>query len=177
MSEICYSSGMDGRQQFIERSGVMLELAGLPRAAGRVLGALLTAPPRGHTAAELADALQASRAGISTALRQLILLGLIEHAPNPGERADRFRMRPGAWSTLNEQGHRKLDLFLNLAREGLDALPAGADPTPLHDMAEFSQVWAELLPRYLHEAAELLRERQRQRDQQATPPAGPGNPT
>ena len=59
--------------QFVERAGVLLEVLGMPRMVGRVLGALLQAPPTGFTPANLAESLQVSRAAISSALQQLLL--------------------------------------------------------------------------------------------------------
>ncbi|THF88708.1 hypothetical protein E7T09_05895 [Deinococcus sp. KSM4-11] len=137
--------------QFIERAGVMLEMIGMPRISGRVLGALLCGPPGGHTAAELSTQLQSSRAGVGTGLKHLTLMELIEHAPNPGERADRFRMRPNAWAILTEQGNRKLETLVQLADEGLAALPPGGDSGPLREMAAFYRLWLELFPSVLAE--------------------------
>ncbi|MHA0042412.1 GbsR/MarR family transcriptional regulator [Deinococcus sp. PEB2-63] len=136
---------------FIERTGVLMEAAGFPRMSGRVLAALLIAPERGSTPAEIAALLQASRASISVALNQLLLIGMIEHAPNPGERADRFRMKPGSWATLTEAGTRKLESFRQIAQDGLAVLPDGADPGPLREMEAFYRVWLALFPRMMDE--------------------------
>ncbi|GAA5532793.1 GbsR/MarR family transcriptional regulator [Deinococcus aluminii] len=149
---------MDGQQQFVERAGLVLEMLGMPRVAGRVLGALLTASPRGATAAELAELLQASRAGLSTALKHLTLMGLAERAPNPGERADRYRVRPNAWATLTEQGNRKLQLLHDLAQDGLRALPGDADPGPLREMEQFYALWLRLYPTVLEEWHQMQQE-------------------
>ncbi|MBZ9714538.1 GbsR/MarR family transcriptional regulator [Deinococcus multiflagellatus] len=140
---------MSNHLQFVERAGVLLEMIGMPRLSGRVLGTLLCAPPGGHTAAEVAALLQASRAGVGSALKHLTMMGLIEHAPSPGERADRFRMRPGAWAELTEQGNRKLNTFVQLAEEGLRALPPGGDPAPLQEMGAFYRLWLDLFPQVL----------------------------
>ncbi|WP_026332307.1 GbsR/MarR family transcriptional regulator [Deinococcus apachensis] len=140
---------MEERSLFIERTGVRLEFMGIPRVAGRVLGALLTAPTQGHTAGELAALLSASRAGISTGITYLTRVGLIERAPRPGERADRFRMRPHAWATLMEQGNRKLATLHDLAVEGQRILPTGADSGPLREMEEFYALWLRLFPEIL----------------------------
>ena len=129
----------------------MLELLGLPRMVGRTLGGLLTAPAQGASAAELAELLQASRASLSTALRQLTLMGLIEQLPKAGGREQRYRVKPGCWAALTEQGNRKLETFRALATEGLAALPPGADPGALREMESFYAVWLELFPQILDE--------------------------
>lgn len=149
---------MNGHEQFVERAGVMLEMLGMPRVAGRTLGALLTAPPGGMTAAELAATLHASRAGVSTAVNHLTLMGLAERAPKRGERADRFRIRPNAWAILTEQGNRKLETMRALAEEGLRVLPDGADPGPLREMEGFYALWLRLFPGLLDEWHRLQKE-------------------
>lgn len=140
---------MNDRSEFIEQAGLTLEGLGLPRIVGRALGALLTAPPEGHTAAELADLLQASRANVSTATRTLTAFGLASRHSRAGERADRYRVRPDAWATLLEQGNRKLEALRDLAAAGLRDLPAGADPRPLTEMHGFYVHWLDLFPRML----------------------------
>lgn len=157
---------MNEQQQFIERAGVRLEMQGMSRAAGRVLAAILTAPPGGLNAAEMAALLQSSRAGISGALKQLLMVGLIEHAPVPGERADRYRMRSGGWAVLNETGIKKLELMRDLAHDGLKALPDGADPLPLAEMEEVMEIWLEVFPQFLEDVNNKLRERQTARAQE-----------
>ena len=142
---------MSDQRRYVEKAGVMLELLGLPRMVGRTLGGLLTAPAQGASAAELAELLQASRASLSTALRQLTLMGLIEQLPKAGGREQRYRVKPGCWATLTEQGNRKLETFRDLATEGLAALPPGADPGALREMESFYAVWLELFPQILDE--------------------------
>ena len=149
---------MDGHENFVEQAGLVLETLGMPRAAGRTLGALLTAPPGGMTAAELAATLHASRAGLSTALNYLTLVGLAERAPKRGERADRFRIRPNAWAILTEQANRKLETMHTLAQEGLRVLPEGADPGPLYEMQGFYELWLRLFPGLLQEWHRLQKE-------------------
>ncbi|MFB9993647.1 GbsR/MarR family transcriptional regulator [Deinococcus oregonensis] len=137
---------LEPRLQFIERTGIVMEGPGVQRVAGRMLGALLTAPPHGHTASELAELLGFSRAGISTATRTLTLIGLIERVSVRGERSDCCRMVPGAWATLTEQGQRKLDAIHQLADAGLAALPEGSDPGPLQEMQNFYFSWQQEFP-------------------------------
>ncbi len=145
-------------EQFMERAGLLFEMVGMPRAAGRVLGALLVAPSSGLTPAELAASLQSSRASMSGAIKYLTLMGLAERVPNPGERADRFRVRPNAWATLTKQGNRKLQTLHDLAAEGQRALPPGADPAPLREMQRFYGHWLRLFPAVLEEWHQLNRE-------------------
>ncbi|MFC3860856.1 GbsR/MarR family transcriptional regulator [Deinococcus antarcticus] len=152
---------MDEQQQFIERAGVILEMQGMSRAAGRVLGAILTAPPGGYNAGEVATVLQSSRAAISVALRQLLMVGLIEHAPVPGERADRYRFRQGSWEGMDAAGIRKLEAMHQLARDGLRSLPQGGDPTSLTELADTMEVYLELYPQFVLAIRQRLDERRK----------------
>ena len=64
---------------------------------GRVLGWLLVCDPPEQSAAQLAEALDASKGAISGATAALVRMRLVERLRIRGERADRFRMRPEAW--------------------------------------------------------------------------------
>ena len=69
----------------------------MPRMTGRVLGWLLVCDPVEQTAAELAEALDASKGSISGATGMLVRARLVDRLHIRGERADRFRVRPDAW--------------------------------------------------------------------------------
>lgn len=71
----------------------MMEPEGLPRPAGRML-ALFFADGGELTAEELAGRLGISRSNVSTTVRVLESLGVVERARRPGERQDRFRLPP-----------------------------------------------------------------------------------
>jgi DNA-binding transcriptional regulator GbsR (MarR family) len=84
--------------QFIDEMGEWLAKSyGFPRMTGRVLGWLLVCDPVEQTAAELADALDASKGSISGATGVLVRARLVDRLHIRGERADRFRVRPDAW--------------------------------------------------------------------------------
>src|ERR1700761_9327246 len=70
---------------------------GTQKMTGRVLGWLLVCDPVEQTAAQLAEELDASKGAISGATGTLVRSRLIERLHVRGERADRFRLRPGAW--------------------------------------------------------------------------------
>ncbi|CAL9306674.1 hypothetical protein SUDANB51_04117 [Streptomyces sp. enrichment culture] len=52
------------------------------------------------TAAALCEELSISSGDVSTAIKQLIPVGLVERVPAPGSRRDHYRFREGAWDTL-----------------------------------------------------------------------------
>jgi DNA-binding transcriptional regulator GbsR (MarR family) len=78
-------------QEFLERFSAMMEPEGLPRPAGRMLG-LFFAEGGEQTAEELARRLRISRSNVSTTVRLLESLGVVERTRRPGERHDRFRL-------------------------------------------------------------------------------------
>lgn len=78
-------------QEFLDRFSTLMEPEGLPRPAGRMLG-LFFAEGGEQTAEELAQRLQISRSNVSTTVRLLESLGVVERTRRPGERHDRFRL-------------------------------------------------------------------------------------
>jgi DNA-binding transcriptional regulator GbsR (MarR family) len=78
-------------QEFLDRFSTLMEPEGLPRPAGRMLG-LFFAEGGEQTAEELARRLQISRSNVSTTVRVLESLGVVERTRRPGERHDRFRL-------------------------------------------------------------------------------------
>lgn len=84
---------------FIDSTGTWLSKSyGMPTMAGRALGWLLVCDPAEQTAADLAEALEASKGAISGATGWLVRTKLAERIHIRGERADRFRVRGEAWA-------------------------------------------------------------------------------
>src|SRR5437868_1757412 len=93
---------------------------GLPRMTGRAFAWLLVCDPPEQTAAQLAEALDASKGAISGATAMLVRLGLVDRLHVRGERADRFRVRPDTWDDqIRDPG---ADQARALVAQGLDAL-------------------------------------------------------
>jgi DNA-binding MarR family transcriptional regulator len=98
---------------FVEEMGALFERLGNGRMTGRVWGYLLIVDAEQVSAAELAQALDASPSAISTATRVLISLGLVDRIRIAGERRDYFTIHHGAILNLMR---RRAD-FLNQARD------------------------------------------------------------
>jgi DNA-binding transcriptional regulator GbsR (MarR family) len=115
------------------------ESYGTPRMTGRVLAWLLVCDPPEQTAAQLAEALEASRGSISGATTTLVRMGLVERLHVRGERADRFRLRPGAWDdTVRDPS---LGEARRMVALGLDAL-AGASKSRRARLEELDALYA-----------------------------------
>lgn len=95
---------------------------GLPLIAGRVIGWLLVCDPQEQSAAQLAEALDASRSSIGNATRLLTPSGLVEGVRRRGERQEYFRIAPDAWSRMLAARYAKTAAFRHVLESGLDAL-------------------------------------------------------
>lgn len=114
---------------FVERFAAGMVASGMPRMAARVFALLLSRDEGAATAAELGDALQASPAAVSGAVRYLIQVHLVTRSHRPGDRRDVYRLYGDHWYEI--VGNREHDLheWARLSREGVDAVglttPAG----------------------------------------------------
>jgi hypothetical protein len=88
---------------FIEDTGLYFEQMGLPRMAGRILGALLISDPPSQSITDLGERLKASKSSISIMARLLVERGLIERVASPVPRRDYYRFKPGGWNIYMHQ--------------------------------------------------------------------------
>ena len=79
------------REEFIEKVGLISQSDGLPRIAGRVFGMFLF-DGEVRSFGEIVEALQVSKASISSATRILEERGLIKRIGRPGQRQDFFQL-------------------------------------------------------------------------------------
>ena len=115
--------------RFVETFANVLFEAGVPRMPARVFAAILATDSGRLTAAELADALQASPAAISGAVRYLTQVELLAREREPGSRRDVYVLRDDAWYEAAVRRERLLDLWADSLRGGLEEVgrdsPAG----------------------------------------------------
>jgi DNA-binding transcriptional regulator GbsR (MarR family) len=152
--------GPDSKEAFVEAVGVTMAAHGLPRNAGRVLGALLVADPPERTADELAEQLQASRGSISTMTRLLEGTGIVERVSRPGDRRHYYRCRRGGLAAATVQRVRGMRAMTELTSRGLRLLE-GERPEArraLEDMHDFYAYWAEETLRLAEAYLERVRE-------------------
>jgi DNA-binding transcriptional regulator GbsR (MarR family) len=133
---------------------------GLPPMTGRVLGWLLVCDPPEQTAAELAEALDASAGSISAATRMLVGGRMVDRLRVRGERADRYRFRSDAFDEqIMDPGTAQVRALL---ARGMAAL---ADEPParrqrLEELDEFYAWWQDRAPRLVEEWHEYRRSKE-----------------
>ncbi|MEV4483756.1 GbsR/MarR family transcriptional regulator [Micromonospora coxensis] len=129
-----------------ERLALVLTEGGLQRMTARVLAALLFTEQETMTAGEIADALTISSGSVSTALKSLTGIGLIERVPAPGSRREHFRIREGAWATLMSAQNAVVTVMRDAAEQGIAATgpdtPAGRRLAEMRDFYDY--LWREM---------------------------------
>jgi len=128
-------------QIFVEKVGVAFEQLTLPRMAGRIFGWLLISESPLVSMGELVEALQASKSSISSMLRLLIQIELVELVSLPGERRDYYRIRSDAWVNSLKERLRQAQAFRQLAEEGLSVLE-GASGERRQRLEEMRSIYA-----------------------------------
>ncbi|MDG4800166.1 MarR family transcriptional regulator [Micromonospora sp. WMMD980] len=129
-----------------ERLALTLTEGGLQRMTARVLAALLFTEQETMTAGEIAEALAISSGSVSTAIKSLASVGLIERVPAPGSRREHFRLRAGAWATLMSGQNAMIGSMRAAAEEGIAMAGEGSlAGVRLAEMRDFyDYLWREL---------------------------------
>lgn len=121
---------------------------GLPPIAGRVIGWLLVCDPPEQSAAQLAEAVQASRASLTGTLRVLTASGFAETVTRPGARTVYYRVTPDAFAAVARRRLASMTTFLDITKQGLALLgedsPRAARVRSVHEL--FSWLAAEVGP-------------------------------
>ncbi|MFY1594783.1 GbsR/MarR family transcriptional regulator [Micromonospora sp. WMMD737] len=129
-----------------EHLALALTQGGMQRMTARVLAALLFTEQDTLTAGEIAELLIISSGSVSTALKSLTSVGLIEKVPAPGSRREHFRFREGAWATLMSEQNQLVKVMREAAEQGIAA--TGEDSVAggrLGEMRDFyDYLWREL---------------------------------
>jgi DNA-binding transcriptional regulator GbsR (MarR family) len=151
--------------QFIDATGEWWSKSyGMPPMTGRVFAWLLVCEPVEQTAAQLAEALNASQGSISGATGMLVRAKLVDRLHVRGERADRFRVRPEAWDEqIRDQG---AAYARTLIAQGLEALanePASRRAR-LEELDAFYAWWESRIPTLYEEWQEFKRTKREQDD-------------
>jgi DNA-binding Lrp family transcriptional regulator len=123
---------------FIEEMGQFLGGYGMTPMAGRMWAWLLLCEPPEQTAAEIAEALGASRGSISGTARILVQAGFIRRTKKRGDRREFFSSPPDALDSMLLNAGAIYGQLQTIAKHGLVA--AGDAPGPKARMQEFHDV-------------------------------------
>ncbi|MCW5851616.1 MAG: ArsR family transcriptional regulator [Anaerolineae bacterium] len=108
--------------RFVESMGLFYESYSVPRIGGRILGLLLLVSEP-LTAEQIATTLRISRGSVSTNLRTLGMLNLVDQTTFPGDRRDFFVFSPSAWDRATQARIQGMQGLQAIAHQGLAALP------------------------------------------------------
>jgi DNA-binding MarR family transcriptional regulator len=105
---------------WVERIAAFFEANyAMPPITGRILGWLLICDPAEQSAAEIAAAIRASRASLTTNLRALTADGLVKRSRRAGERTATYRVDDAAWEALIRRRVAGLAAIEPLTQDGM----------------------------------------------------------
>ena len=113
---------------------------GWPPITGRILGWLLVCDPPEQSAGEIAAAIGASRASLTTTMRLLTAVALVRRGTRPGGRTGYYCIEDDAWEKVIRQRIAASTEFCAIADEGLRLL--GADSPRAARLREAYDVFA-----------------------------------
>lgn len=99
---------------------------GLPPITGRILGWLMICDPAEQSAGEIAEAIGASRASLTTNMRLLTSTELVSRRTRPGERTAYYRIEDDTWEKILRRRIATLAAFCKITQDGID-LVGGED--------------------------------------------------
>lgn len=129
------------QSDFIEEMGQFLGGYGMTPMAGRMWGWLLLCEPPEQTAAEIAEALQASRGAISGTARILTQAGFIRRTTKRGDRREYFSSPPEALDSMLSNAAVIYRRLREIAEHGLAAAEASS-PSVQARLHEFRDIAA-----------------------------------
>ncbi|MDE0571861.1 MarR family transcriptional regulator [Demequina sp. B12] len=127
------------------------EAVGFSHAAGIILGHLMTCEPAALTQAQLARELQLSAGSVSTQLKALVTMGLVEKVREQGSRSARYQLPVNVWSAVIGSEQSRIAGLRVIADAALAARPqTRTDRVESLDTVVrfFEQEWPHVLARY-----------------------------
>ena len=130
-----------GESEFVEEMGQFLANIGMTPMAGRMWGWLLICEPAEQTAAEISEALHASRGAISGTARLLANAGLVRRSTRGGDRREYFSAPAEALDSMLANAASIYRQMRRIAERGL-AATADRPPEARARLQEFHDVMA-----------------------------------
>ena len=114
---------------------------GLPPITGRILGWLMICDPPEQSPAQIAEAINASRASLTTNMRLLIASGLVQRLTRSGGRTAYYRIDNDMWQKVIQRRIASMMSFGEITRDGVALLgadrPRAARMRAAHDFFEW----------------------------------------
>ncbi|TQS20967.1 GbsR/MarR family transcriptional regulator [Microbispora sp. KK1-11] len=128
--------------RWVERvAAFCVEEWGLPPITGRILGWLMICDPAEQSAGQIAEAIGASRASLTSNMRFLTAIGLVKKVRRPGDRTSYHRIEDDAWQKVIQRKLESLSAFGEIADEGLDIVGGEGHRTERIKAAHDSLTW------------------------------------
>ncbi|MEV4392953.1 transcriptional regulator [Nonomuraea sp. NPDC049607] len=106
--------------RWVERvTAFCVEEWGLPPITGRILGWLMICDPAEQSAGQIAEAIRASRASLTSNMRFLTAIGLVAKVRRPADRTSYYRIEDDAWQKVVQRKLDSLSAFGEIAGEGI----------------------------------------------------------
>ncbi|MER7281201.1 hypothetical protein ABT369_42880 [Dactylosporangium sp. NPDC000244] len=112
---------------WVDQIAMYLARDGVSPIAGRMLGWLMICDPPEQSAAQISEAIGASRASLTMNLRLLTGMGFLSWRTRPGDRTMYYRMADDAWQTVVRRQVAGIATFLDITRQGLDLVGPDGD--------------------------------------------------
>jgi len=142
----------------VEEMGQFLGSMGMTPMAGRMWGYLLICDPPEQTAAQIAEALHASRGAISGTARLLAGPGLVRRTTRPGDRREYFSAPPEGLDSMLASAGAIYRQMREIAERGL-AATASRPPAARARLQEFHDVMTFVEQEVPRVVGEFLRDR------------------
>ncbi|WP_188187206.1 GbsR/MarR family transcriptional regulator [Nonomuraea sp. SYSU D8015] len=133
---------------YVEDVAGLFARDGLPLITGRIIGWLMVCDPPEQSAQQIGQAIQASKASLSTNMRVLTESGFVRTITRPGDRVTYYRIDDDAWLQITRRRLAALSGFRDVTAKGLRLLgedsPRARRVRDAHEM--FSWLDRELTP-------------------------------
>lgn len=140
---------------FVERMGRFWESISGTRTAGRILGWLMICEPDHQSATDLTLALDISGGSVSTQVRLLEQLGLVERVTFRGNRASHYRLPDRVWSRRMD---RELDRIIEMRKitEAAAGVVPAIRPERVTEMGLIADFFADEWPQLMNRLTDQI---------------------